>query len=248
MDNLNHLLFAILLITPFGISSYRFAMKALLMYGAAVAIGYLVFDLSMNFVSFTGFLAYIIIFYILYMAWTGKKPFFKLFLLSLSTVFVAGQSHSADRFLGFFTEVPSMSSPFRPHNFWHAPFFAILLSALVALILPRILNSIGEIVRNKTQFQLKKFETKFLPLFSITFLGYLFHIFADSITYDFDVWWLFPFSDVHFSLYDLANAGKLLATDVANPWGWVYYYLTPALIVIAAIYLGLGYLSKSDPE
>jgi membrane-bound metal-dependent hydrolase YbcI (DUF457 family) len=116
---------------------------------------------------------------------------------------------------------------------------------VTALVLPRLLNKISEIVNGKTSIELKNFDTKFAPLLSITFLGYLFHIFADSITYDFDIWWLFPLSDIHFSVYDLADTGRLLATDPANPWGWVYYYLTPALVAIAAVYLVLGYLSRN---
>lgn len=247
MDSLNHLIFAVLLITPFGFCSYRFALKIVGAYAASVAVGYLAFGLSMNFVYFTDLVAYLIILYMLYLAWTGRRPYLKLFMFSAATVIVAGQSHGADHLLGFFAEVPSMTSPLRPHNFWHSPLVALLLSALTALLLPRLLNALRGIPERLASVELEEFKPDFMPILSITYLGYLFHVFADSITYDFDVWWLFPFSDLHFSIYELGDTGKLLATDPGNPWGWVYYYLTPALVALAAIYLGLGYMSGEGP-
>lgn len=246
MDSLNHLLFAILLATPIGLSSYRFTAKILGLYGVTVAVGYSLFGLSMTFVYFTDIIAYFIIFYILYLAWVKKKPFLKLFMLTATTVIIAGQSHGADQLLGLFVEIPSKSSVFRPHNLWHVPIFALLISGLSVLVIPKFLNYARRGIRKIRKVDWAKFTPDYISLLAVTFLGYLIHIFADSITYDFDVWWAFPFSRIHFSLYDLAESGKLLGESSYNPWGWIYYYLTPALVVCAAVYVGLAYLARRD--
>lgn len=173
-----------------------------------------------------------------------EKPFFKLFMLCAATMVIAGFSHSGDRLFALVGQLPSMTSPLRPHNLWHTPTFGLLLSALAALLIPRLLNSVRRGIAKVRKIEWARFNPRFVPLLAATYLGYLIHVFADSITYDFDVWWGFPFSRVHFSLYDLAHSGKLLAADPANPWGWWYYYLTPALIVIAMVFVGLFYLAR----
>lgn len=233
-----------LLVTPLGLSSYRLTAKIVVCYAATVSIGYAVLGLSMSFINFTDLVAYLIILYILYLAWVKKKPFFKLFMLCTATVAIAGSSHGADRLFGLMGELPPMSSPFRPHNFWHSPIFALALSIIAVLIIPRILNLLSGFIARMRRIEWARFRPETIPLLAATYLGYLIHIFADSITYDFDVWWLFPFSNVHFSLYDLANTGKLLALDPANPWGWVFYYLTPALVICVIVFAGLCYLAK----
>lgn len=244
MDSLNHLIFAVLLVTPFGLSSYRLTAKIVLLYGGAVAVGYAFLGLSMNFIYLTDVVAYLIIFYILYLAWVRKRPFFKLFVLCLATVFIAGQSHGADRLFALIGQIPPMTSPIRPHNLWHTPAFGLILSAISAFLIPRFLNLAKGVIAKFREIDWANFDPSFVPLLAVTYLGYLIHVFADSITYDFDVWWMFPFSNIHFSLYDLADAGKLLATDPGNPWGWVYYYLTPALIIAAIVFVGLCYLAR----
>lgn len=233
-----------LLVTPFGLSSYRLTAKIVACYVVTIVIGYAVLGLSMNFINFTDIVAYLIILYILYLAWVKKEPFFKLFMLCTATVTIAGNSHGADSIFGLIGQLPPMSSPFRPHNFWHSPLFALSLSIIAVLTIPRILNLLSGFIARTRRIEWAKFKPKTLPLLAVTYLGYLIHIFADSITYDFDVWWLFPFSNVHYSLYDLANTGELLALDPANPWGWVFYYLTPALIICAVVFVGLCYLAK----
>lgn len=244
MDSLNHLLFAVLLVTPLGLSSYRLTGKIVACYAVVVSIGYTVLGLSMNFIHFTDLAAHLILLYILYLAWVKKKPFFKLFMLCAATMVIAGFSHSGDRLFALVGQLPSMTSPLRPHNLWHTPTFGLLLSALAALLIPRLLNSVRRGIAKVRKIEWARFNPRFVPLLAATYLGYLIHVFADSITYDFDVWWGFPFSRVHFSLYDLAHSGKLLAADPANPWGWWYYYLTPALIVIAMVFVGLCYLAR----
>lgn len=246
MDSLNHLLFAVLLVTPAGLSSYRLTGKIVLCYGATVGIGYSIFGLSMNFIHFTDLVAGLLILYILYLAWIKKKPFFKLFMLVTATVIIAGQSHGADQLLGLFAEVPSKSCSLRPHNLWHTPIFAFLLSVIATLLIPRLLNFVRKGASKFRDVQWSKFDLKFVPLLASTYLGYLLHVFADTITYDFDVWWAFPLSDINFSLYQLADAGELLAGDPTNPWGWWYFYLTPALVVCAIVFVCLIYLIRKD--
>lgn len=233
-----------LLVTPFGLSSYRLTAKIVACYVVTVTIGYAVLGLSMSFIKVTDIVTALIILYILYLAWVKKKPFFKLFMVCTATAGIAGASHEADRFFGLIGQIPSMSSPFRPQNVWHSPLFALALSIFAVLIIPRILNLVSGFIARTRRIEWAKFRPKTIPLLAATYLGYLIHIFADSITYDFDVWWLFPFSNVHFSLYDLANTGKLLASDPANPWGWWFYYLTPALVICAVVFVGLCYLAK----
>lgn len=246
MDSLNHLLFAILLVTPAGLSSYRLTGKLVVCYGVTVGVGYSIFGLSMNFIHFTDVVAILLILYILYLAWVRKKPFFKLFMLSMAAVVIAGASHGADQLLGLFAEVPSQYCPLRPHNLWHTPAFAFVISVIAALLIPRLLNLIRKGVSKFRDVQWSKFNPKFVPLLASTYLGYLLHIFADTIIYDFDIWWAFPFSDTHFSLYQLADVSKLLAKDPMNPWNWEYYYLVPALIVAAIVFVVLLYLAEDD--
>lgn len=243
MDALNHLLFAVLLVTPAGLSPYRLTAKMLACYAVTVSVGYVALGLSMNLVSLTDIIAYLLIVYIVYLAWVKKEPLLKLSMLCIATVAIAGASHGADRVLGLFMQVPPAGSPFRPHNLWHSPLFALALSAVSGWAIPRALNLLSRLAHIRGM-ELTKLSPRTIPVLAATYLGYLIHVFADSITYDFDVWWLFPFSDTHFSLYDLANAGKLLALDAANPWGWVFYQLTLALIICASVFAGLCYLAR----
>jgi len=244
LDALNHLLFAVLLVTPVGLSTYRLTAKMLACYAVTVSVGYVALGPSMNLVRLTDIIAYLLIVYIVYLAWVKKEPLLKLSVLCIATVAIAGASHGADRVLGLFMQVPPAGSPFRPHNLWHSPLFALALSAVAAWAVPRALNLLSGLAHNVRGMQLTKLSPRAIPLLAATYLGYLIHVFADSITYDFDVWWLFPLSDVHFSLYDLANAGRLLALDTANPWGWAFYRLTPALIVCASVFACLCYLAR----
>jgi len=244
LDALNHLLFAVLLVTPAGLSPYRLTAKMLACYAATASVGYVALGLSMDFIHLTDIVAYVIILYVLYLAWVKHENLLKLFMLCLATVAIAGASHGADRVFGILWQVPAADSPLRPHNIWHSPLFALALSVIAALAMPRALNLLSNLVYKIRAMELARFPPKTPPLIAATYLGYLVHIFADSITYDFDVWWLFPFSDVHFSLYDLANTGRLLALDTANPWGWAFYQLTPALIVCASVFACLYYLAR----
>jgi len=212
-------------------------------YGVTVSVGYLALRLSTNLVYLTDIIAYLLIGYIIYLAWVKREPLLKLSMLCIATVTIAGASHGADRVLGMFMQVPLADSPFRPHNLWHSPLFALALSAVAVWAIPRALNLLSSLAHSVRGMELTKLSPKTVPLLAATYLGYLIHIFADSITYHFDVWWLFPFSDVHISLYDLAT-GKLLALDKANPWGWAFYQLTPALIVCASVFACLCYLAK----
>jgi len=244
LDALNHLLFAVLLVTPAGLSPYRLTARLLACYAVAVAGAYAALGLSMSFIHVTDIVAYSIVLCILYLAWVKQKAPLKLFMLCLATVAIAGASHGADRVFSMFCQVPPADSPFRPHNLWHSPLFGLALSAVAAFAVPRVLNLLSRLVFRARGVELPSISAKIVPLLAATYLGYLLHVFADAITYDFDVWWLFPFSESHYSLYDLANAGKLLALDAANPWGWAFYKLTPALIVCASVFALLCYLAR----
>jgi len=247
MDNFGHLLLVLLLSTLIGLSTYRFTAKITAFCVAAILPAFAVFGLSMNLIYFGDFVSYLIILYFLYLVLMRNESFLKLFMASFAAVILAGFSHSADRILIWIRgSIPSMDSPLRPHNLWHSPLFALSLSILATLIIPPVLNLLSQGISRINGSKLSKLEPKIIPLLAATYFGYLTHIFADSITYDFDVWWIFPFSNVHFSLYDLANNGRVLALDQANPWGWVYYWLTPAILIIFGIFVFLSYLIKKN--
>jgi hypothetical protein len=245
MDSLSHLLFVILLVTPLGLAPYRLTLKIVLFSAVVAGLAYAAFGITANFIYVSEVVAHLVILYLLYLILIRKKPFLKLFMASLAAVVIAGFSHWADQILIWVDRCPPMTSALRPHNFWHAPLFALALSAAVVLVTPPILNLLSRGISRMSKIKPIWIKPKLVPLLAVTYFGYLTHIFTDSLTYDFNVWWLFPFSNVNFSLFDLANEGvRFLPPSPANPWGWWYYYLTPALVIAAFVFFALCYFIK----
>lgn len=245
MDSLSHLLFVFLVVTPLGWAPYRLVLKIASFSALIAGLAFVVFGTSSNFIYICEVVAHSTILYILYLMLVKKKPLLRFFMASLSAVVIAGFSHNADMILIWMDKCPPWDSPFRPHNFWHSPLFALFLSAIVVIAVPPLLNFISKGVGRVRKIRPTVLKPKFLPALSATYLGYLTHIFADTLIHDFDIWWLFPFSNIHFSLYDLANQGfRYSDPSPANPWGWWYYYLNPALIIAAFVFCILSYFAR----
>lgn len=90
---------------------------------------------------------------------------------------LAGFSHCFDGFVLWLNgSIPN--GMWRPHHFWHTPVFAVVYSALVTPLFSVLLR-------------LKPYR----DVFAMILIGYLLHILADTITYDFPIYWFWPLTD-----------------------------------------------------
>jgi hypothetical protein len=142
---------------------------------------------------------------------------------------LAGFSHPFDLLLlktiGYVPE-----GIWRPQHFWHTPLFGFTYCLLVSgavwklLKMPRYTLALGGLC-----------------------LGYALHITADTITYEFPIYWFWPFSDWGWAMTDAfvpsftgvaTTFGHVLYKfgDVNyNPhWGWVIYQTEPLINVLLA--------------
>lgn len=241
MDIFSHFVFIIALILPIlSMDESEDIWKILFVVVSFSLVVFFIIAMSIPFLIWSGALACSAMVYFFYKSLENRRYFF-VFSAIVGAVAVSSLSHVVDYMvIALPISIPPMDSPFRPQNLWHTISFSILLTGLTALLLPKLHRHFS------SKFNYKKYEFGFISVFSSILLGYLSHIFADSITYDFDVWWAFPFSDIHFSLYDLADSGLLLMESNANPWNWVYYYLNVPLLLFALSYLILIVLIKKE--
>jgi len=166
--------------------------------------------------------------------WRGER----LFIAALiGSQLLAGFSHPFDFVLLRLTgHIPD--GMWRPQHFWHTPLFALSYCALVSPLVARLLKL--------------DLRTAFIGLA----LGYGVHIACDTITYDFPIYWAWPFTDrsafsfetafrpvcdgtyttfgsVLYWFGDAANTPTGLATY--NPkWSWVIYWAEPLVNVLLA--------------
>ncbi len=119
-------------------------------------------------------------FYILLIVWFRSERRKQLTLgVFVGGLILAAYSHLFDKlFLVFVDTLPD--GMWRPHNMIHSPFFGIMLSLLFTPV-------IGKLMKLPDR----------LPLFVALVTGYLLHITMDTITYDYPIYWLWPFSDYH---------------------------------------------------
>jgi hypothetical protein len=88
----------------------------------------------------------------------------------------------------------------RPHNIIHTPLMAFLLPLLVLPIMRVLLGPIG----------LKK-------IYFFTVLGYVLHIICDTITYDYKIYPVFPFSGFNFSIVEFFQKPDVQSAWLGNP-------------------------------
>ncbi len=185
--------------------------------------------------------------YLLYKRSTTNDPLEKAKLEQLSAVlfaatYISAASHAFDQVLHDSGYVVEWHSMWRGHNLWHSPFTGIVFSFLIAIIFINFFRYISkkgypEIEPNST----------FNALFFASLLGYLTHIIADVITYDFQVFWLFPFHDYHFSGEDIVNHGIMTEDARANkPEGTVYYWSIPFFAFVTALFTAFKFVLNSN--
>jgi len=171
-------------------------------------------------------------FYALLIFWLRKERRKQLALaIGIGGLVLSCYSHLFDKaFLLFMPDLPD--GMWRPHNMIHTPMFAIALSALVTPLLARLMKM-----------------KSWLPLFAALVLGYMLHITMDTITYDYPIYWLWPFSDYHstfitaFQQPDAVSSwlgNPFFVADMplkSNPQGYIMYWSEPLLnAVLLAFY------------
>ena len=159
---------------------------------------------------------------------------------------LSGFSHAFDKLsLMVFGTVPT--GMWEPHLFWHTPIFALMPCLVFTPLMCRFLKIPGRGV-----------------IFAALYVGYLLHILADTITYDFPIYWLWPFSDFKWSIYQafappIPSAAGLFGhpfinfgTSSYNAWGWIMYASEPTIVIIMIIgcyfiYLIRHLINKNSP-
>ncbi len=140
-------------------------------------------------------------FYALLILWARKERRKQLTLgIFIGGLVLAAYSHLFDKaFLLMFPDLPE--GMWRPHNIFHTPLFGIALSALVTPLLARIM----------------KMKDR-LPLFAALVLGYMLHITVDTITYQYPIYWFWPFSDYHATFITAFQQPDAVSSWLGNPF------------------------------
>ncbi|MHA2365040.1 MAG: hypothetical protein ACXAC7_13870, partial [Candidatus Hodarchaeales archaeon] len=142
---------------------------------------------------------------------------------------VASYSHAVDFLIVFFGTttydklLEYKTSMWRPHNFWHTPLFSLLATIIITIIIFYGM----ELLAKKTKDENLRFRTPLFMLIVVFWIGYLIHILGDTLTYDFDIYYFWPFHDYGASLYDFANDGFTVICPPENPDCFVYYWAMP---------------------
>jgi hypothetical protein len=186
-------------------------------------------------------------FYILLIVWFRSERRKQLTLgVFIGGLILAAYSHLFDKaFLLFVDNLPE--GMWRPHNMIHSPFFGLALSALAAPLVARLMKLPDR-----------------LPLFFAMVLGYFLHITMDTITYDYPIYWLWPFSDFHstfitaFQQPDVTShwLGDPYFVAVAplksNPQGYILYWsellLNCLLLAFYWIVIGMRQLAARGDQ
>lgn len=179
-------------------------------------------------------------FYLLLIIWFRSKERRRQLTLGIliGGLVLAAYSHLFDKaYLLFMDKLPE--GMFRPHNMIHSPFFGIALSAIFAPLLAKLMKM-----------------KRVLPMFTVLVLGYMLHITMDTITYHYPIYWLWPFSDFHYTFItaftapDAHSAANWLGDPffVAsppvrnNPDGYVIYWSEPLInmLLLAFYWMVIG--------
>jgi hypothetical protein len=140
-------------------------------------------------------------FYLLLIVWFRGERRRQLTLgIFIGGLILAAYSHLFDKaFLLFMDDLPD--GMWRPHNMIHSPFFGIALSALFAPLLAKLMKL-----------------PEWLPLFCALLIGYFLHIVMDTITYEYPIYWLWPFSDYHSTFIHAFQAPDATSSWLGNPY------------------------------
>lgn len=166
----------------------------------------------------------------------------KVFALMVGNI-AAALSHGADDFLLAvdMTDKATLAAHkrdlFRPHNFWHTPFFAVF-SAVIAMT---TIFYFFEWYSKKTEEGILRFRTPLKYLILSYIIAFYLHILGDTGTYDYPIFWFWPFNSMNFSLYSLINNGLVVSCPPGNPDCFVYFYAMPWM---AWIFVSLAILTK----
>jgi hypothetical protein len=156
----------------------------------------------------------------------------RLAILIFASTYISGASHVLDKILEEAGYDIVWKSMWRGHNLWHSPFMTIIFSFLASVMFYQIAVYIGS-----KGYPIFEPRSSLYALFIACTLGYFTHNFGDTITYDFDIFYFFPFHDYHFSGEDIVNHGLLTEPQTADkPEGTVYYWAIPFFAFLAAFF------------
>jgi len=187
---------------------------------------------AMNYVDWMGNLAGL---FVLAWWWRTRSPESRsLLVILVGSQLLAGFSHTGDLIMLHVAGYIPAEGMWRPHHIWHTPVFALVYCGLTAHLVSALVG-------------LKSAGKAFLLLL----LGYLLHVVGDTLTYDFPIYWLWPFSD--FGAMSLAKAwmpstdcagfGNALYTFGAsehNPkWGFTIYTAEPLVNALLFVLFAL---------
>jgi hypothetical protein len=153
--------------------------------------------------------------------------------VGIGALVLSAYSHLFDKItLHFLPDLPE--GMWRPHNVFHTPFAAIALSALAAPLLA---------------WGMKLPDRR--TIFGALALGYLLHIFVDTTTYNYPIYWLWPFSDLntdfihYFQAPDVSSKWLGDPFFVAsppvhnNPQGYIMYVSEPLINLAMLFFYGV---------
>ena len=170
-------------------------------------------------------------------------------IMILFASFVASNSHPADFLivlLGMTTFdilEENRYNMWRPQNLWHTPLFSLIAAIIISLILFYGM----EILAKRAKNERIRFRTPLLTLIIVSWIGYLIHILGDTLTYDFEIFYFWPFHEYSASFYDFANNGFIVSCPPANPDCFVYYWAMP-IFAWAALILAILIKVGSNPS
>lgn len=191
----------------------------------------------MHFIDLITWVVFFAIFFSRYRGTTGEKS---LIAALIGSQILSGFSHTFDKLsLMIFGSVPE--GMWQPHIFWHSPLFAIMPCLVFTPVVSRLLKIPGRLL-----------------VFASLYLGYALHILADTITYDFPIYWLWPFHDFHWSIYrsfcpplpvELGKFGSSFVnfgtSDYNAKWSWIMYSSEPAInLILITFYYPLLLIQK----
>jgi hypothetical protein len=178
------------------------------------------------------------LFFCLILWWRGSERQRLFLCVLLGGQVLAAYTHVFDRLaLALTGGVPE--GMWRPHVILHTPLAALVISLIAAPIVKWLLRLPGV-----------------WKTFLYLLIGYGLHIFADTITYRFPIYVLWPFSDFHGSLAALFSPPDAVSRWLGNPLslfsppsaensdGFIVYWAEPLVIGLLAVLFFLRSVSR----
>jgi membrane-bound metal-dependent hydrolase YbcI (DUF457 family) len=142
-------------------------------------------------------------FYLFCLLWLRAEPRKQLTLaIFIGALILPAYSHAFDKLTLLFADALP-EGMWRPHNVLHSPFAGLLLSTLATPLLCWLM---------------KRPPGTRLAIFVGLIIGYVLHIVADTITYDYPIYWLWPFSDYHSTMITAFQAPDAVSHWLGNPY------------------------------